>query len=93
MVSKIQTGRKIRNQFQWILESSLRTSMIRKISAKIQESNTRWARDIFIYGGLAWSQYHSHPGRLGTTAKVTQSDLVINKKQHSCLTLACSDKK
>lgn len=64
IVSKVQTGRKIRNQFQLILESSLRTSMIRKIREKIQDRSTRWIRDIFIYGGTEWGQFHPHLDRL-----------------------------
>lgn len=77
MVSKIHTGRKIRNQFQLILESSLGTNMIRKIREKIQARSTRWARDIFIYGGLARRQFHPHPKTLRTRAEMAQNDLII----------------
>lgn len=40
MPSKIHTGRKVRNQFQWTLPSSLRTSMMRKARVKIQVRRT-----------------------------------------------------
>lgn len=47
--SKVQTGRKMRNQLQVILLSNLRTSMMRKMSVKIHVRRTLWARDMFIW--------------------------------------------
>lgn len=70
-VSKIHTGRKIKNQLQWILESNLRTSIIRKMRVKIQDRSTRWARDIFIYSGVAQSQSYTQPGRTQEGTDVT----------------------
>lgn len=69
MVSKVQTGRKIRNQFQLILESSLRTSIIRKIREKIQDRRTRWIRDIFIY----WGGGGDGVGPVSPTARQTET--------------------
>lgn len=62
MTSKVQTGRKIRNQLQWIFSSSLRTSIMRKISVKIHVRRTLWARDIFI-GNAGLRAQHSNDRR------------------------------
>uniref|UniRef100_A0A0E9WK16 Uncharacterized protein n=1 Tax=Anguilla anguilla TaxID=7936 RepID=A0A0E9WK16_ANGAN len=48
MASKIQTGRKMRNQFQWTFSSSFSTSIMRKNRVKIHVSSTLCARDILI---------------------------------------------
>lgn len=64
MTSKVQTGRKIRNQLQWIFSSSLRTSIMRKISVKIHVRRTLWARDMFI-GNAGLRAQHSNDLRTG----------------------------
>lgn len=46
MPSKIQTGRKMRNQFHWTFPSSLRTNMMRNTRVKTHVNNTLCANDI-----------------------------------------------